>query len=184
MRTLEFWFDYACPYAYLASTQVEALAARTGARLAWRPFLLGGVFRALGAPQVLPLSPAKARLLLADQLRWADLYGVPLHHPVEHPRRTVSALRATLARSNDPAVIHAFYRAYWVEGRAIESEEVVRRIAGEVDLEAQREPLRLATEAALALGIFGAPAFVVDGELWWGNDRMDMVEAALRAEAA
>lgn len=181
MRTLQFWFDYACPYAYLASTQVEALAARTGARLEWRPMLLGGVFRAIGAPQALPLSAQKARYLLMDQQRWADVYGVPLNHPIEHPRRTVAALRATLARGVDPAVVHAFYRAYWVEGRAIEEESVVREIAGEVDLDAQREPLRRSTDEAVALGIFGAPAFVVGTELWWGNDRLDQVEAALAA---
>lgn len=180
MQQLQFWFDYACPYAYLASTQVEALAARTNVQLVWKPMLLGGVFRAIGAPQTLPLSPQKARYLVVDQRRWADLYGVPLHHPIEHPRRTVSALRATLARKVEPSVIHAFYRAYWVEGRAIEDESVVREIAGSVDLDAQREPLRLLTEEAVALGIFGAPAFVVDGQLYWGNDRMEQVEAALK----
>lgn len=184
MATLDFWFDYACPYAYVASVQVEALAARTGATLRWRPMLLGGVFRAVNTPQNLAhtLPPAKARHLLVDQVRLADRAGVPLHHPAEHPRRTVAALRATLARRCDPAVIHAFFRAYWVEGRAIEDEGVVRAIAGEVDLEAQREPLRQHTEEAVALGIFGAPAYVVDGRLWWGSDRQPLVEAALRGE--
>lgn len=183
MATLDFWFDYSCPYAYLASTQVEALAARTGATLVWKPMLLGGVFSAVGTPQVLPLSPEKARYLLADQTRWADLYGVPLNHPMQHPRRTVSALRATLARANDPAVIHAFYRAYWVEGRAIEDERVVREIAGECDLDGQRDTLRRNTDAAVALGIFGAPAMVVNGTLFWGNDRLEMVEASLLGSA-
>ena len=71
MPTIEFFFDYSCPYAYLASVQVEALAARCGADLVWRPFLLGGVFRALQQPQILPLSPQKARYLLVDQARQA-----------------------------------------------------------------------------------------------------------------
>lgn len=184
MATLDFWFDYACPYAYLASTQVEALAARTGATLRWRPMLLGGVFRAVGAPQTPNLSAAKARYLLLDEARQADLYGVPFHHPFAHPRRTVSALRATLARGVDPAVVHAFFRAYWVEGRAIEDDAVVRAIAGDVDLDAWREPLRQLTDEAVALGIFGAPAFVVGDELWWGNDRMHQVEAFLTRSAA
>lgn len=183
MKTLEFWFDYSCPYAYVASTQVERLAAECGARLAWRPMLLGGVFRAVGTAQNLApsLPPAKARYLLVDQLRLADLAGVPFDPPPEHPRRTVAALRATLARGNDPAIIHAFFRAYWAERRAVEDEAVVREIAGEVDLEAQREPLRQATEAAIALGIFGAPAYVVDGRMWWGQDRVPMVRRALAA---
>jgi len=186
MPTLDFWFDYSCPYAYVASTQVEALAARTGATLRWRPMLLGGVFRAVATPQNLAagLSPQKARLLAVDQQRMAERAGVPLNHPPEHPRRTVAALRATLARGNDPALIHAFYRAYWVEGRAIEDEAVVRAIAGEdVDLEAGREPLRQLTDEAIALGVFGAPAYVVGGRLWWGQDRQHFVEAALRRAA-
>jgi 2-hydroxychromene-2-carboxylate isomerase len=185
MAVLDFWFDYSCPYAYVASTQVEALAARAGATLRWRPMLLGGVFRAVATPQNLAttMSPAKARYLLVDQQRLADRAGVLLRHPPEHPRRTVSALRATLARDNDPAVIHAFYRAYWVDGRAIEDPEVVRAIAGDVDLETAREPLRVATEEAIALGIFGAPAYVVAGRLWWGSDRQHFVEAALRGAA-
>lgn len=183
MRTLEFWFDYSCPYAYVASTQVERLAAGCGATLAWRPMLLGGVFRAVGTAQHLAptLPPAKARYLLIDQHRLAARAGVPLDPPPEHPRRTVAALRATLARGMDPSVIHAFFRAYWTERRAIEDPAVVRDIAGDVDLEAQREPLRQATEAAIALGIFGAPAYVVDGRMWWGQDRVPMVRRALEA---
>ncbi len=184
MATLDFWFDYSCPYAYLASTQIEALAAQAGAHIVWKPMLLGGVFSAIGAPQILPLSPQKARYLLVDQLRWADVYGVELRHPPQHPRRTVSALRATLARANEPAIIHAFYRAYWVEGRAIEDIDVVREIAGDCDLESQREPLRRNTGEAVALGIFGAPAIVVNGSMFWGNDRLEMVASALTAANA
>src|SRR5687767_7400842 len=96
--TLDFWFDYSCPYAYLGSTQVEALAARTGASLSWRPMLLGGVFRAAGTPQNLSetLSPSKAHHNGLDMLRWAALFGVKLVMPAGHPFRTVEALRATI----------------------------------------------------------------------------------------
>jgi 2-hydroxychromene-2-carboxylate isomerase len=175
------WFDYSCPYAYLASTQAEAMVGRAGAVLVWKPMLLGGVFAARATPQNLAgtLAPAKARHMQADLARWADLFGVPLVMPPEHPRRTVSALRATLAHGCDPAIIHAFYRAYWVEGRAIEDPAVVRAIAGDVDLGAHREDLRARTDAAIALGIFGAPTFQVGDQLWWGQDRMIMVERHL-----
>lgn len=181
MTSLSLWFDYSCPYAYLASTQAEALAARSGAKLVWKPMLLGGVFAARATPQNLAgtLSPAKARHMHADLARWADLFGVPLVMPAEHPRRTVSALRATLAHGCDPAIIHAFYRAYWVEGRAIEEDAVVRDIAGAVDLAAHRDDLRARTDQAITLGIFGAPTFQVGDELWWGQDRMHMVERHL-----
>ncbi len=190
LRTLDFWFDYSCPYAYLASTQVEALASRTGAALTWQPMLLGGVFRANATPQNLMnvLSPAKAAHNFADMNRWAEIFGVPLHIPAGHPLRTVEALRATLATGIDPRVVHGFYRAYWVDGRAPSDPETIRDVLraashdpepvlARLGDEALKDDLRARTDRAIALGIFGAPAFVVDGvELHWGQDRMHLIE--------
>jgi 2-hydroxychromene-2-carboxylate isomerase len=190
---LDFWFDYSCPYAYLASTQVEALAARTGAELAWRPMLLGGVFAANGTPQRLfeTLSPAKAAHNARDMERWAELFGVPLHMPAGHPLRSVEALRATVACGVDPRVVHGFYAAYWVHGRGPSEQAALRDVlaaAGhdpEPILEAITRPeakddLRRRTDEAVALGIFGAPAYVVDGRrMYWGQDRMVLVERDL-----
>ncbi len=194
MPTLDFWFDYSCPYAYLASTQVPALAARTGATLVYRPMLLGGVFAAHGTPQKLfaTLSVAKAAHNARDLDRWADLFGVPLVMPAAHPFRTVEALRATVACGVDPRVVTALYRAYWVEGRGPSEESVLRKALGDAGHDADRilhaitEPaakddLRRRTDEAIALGIFGAPAFVVKGQLYWGQDRMHFVERALTA---
>lgn len=193
MRTLDFWFDYSCPYAYLASTQVEALASRTGARLVYRPMLLGGVFAANGTPQKLfaTLSAAKAAHNARDLDRWAELWGVPLTMPAAHPLRTVEALRATVASGIDPRVVHAFFRAYWVEGRGPSVEATLREVLGGAGHDAARvldgitrpeakDDLRRRTDEAIALGIFGAPAFVVDGErMYWGQDRMHFVEQDL-----
>ena len=99
MKRVELFYDYACPYAYLAHTQIEALCARASAELVWRPMLLGGVFQALGTPQIpmTSMSAAKARHNALDMARWADHFGVPLTMPPMHPNRTVLALRATLA---------------------------------------------------------------------------------------
>lgn len=189
MARLHVWFDYSCPYAYLASTQVEALAKRTNADLVWEPMLLGGVFRANDTPQNLfnVLSPQKAAHNGNDMMRWADLFGVELKMPSAHPMRTVEALRATLATKIDPNVIHGFYRAYWIENRPPSEKETltdVLRKAGHdpailETLGEFKEDLRKRTDHAIALGIFGAPSFVVDGEMWWGQDRMDFVERAL-----
>jgi 2-hydroxychromene-2-carboxylate isomerase len=187
-----FWFDYSCPFAYLASTQVEALAARTGAELVWEPMLLGGVFRAAGTPQNLMnvLSPAKAAHNGADMHRWAELFGVTLRMPPTHPMRTVEALRATLLAGVDPRVVHGFYRAYWVEGRAPSDEATMRdvlsaaghdagAILARLEEPSVKDDLRARTDRAIALGIFGAPAFELDGRIWWGQDRMHFVERAL-----
>lgn len=191
MPTLDFWFDYSCPYAYLASTQVEALAARAGASLTWKPMLLGGVFRAVGTPQNLSsaLSPPKAKHNFEDMMRWADLFGVPLVMPAGHPLRTVEALRATLVCGLDPKVIHGFYGAYWIDGRAPSSPDTMRDVLAKAGhdegavmrkLDSARDDLRARTEQAIALGIFGAPSYVVNGEqLFWGQDRMLFVEKAL-----
>jgi 2-hydroxychromene-2-carboxylate isomerase len=193
MHTLDFWFDYSCPYAYLASTRVEALAASTGARLAWRPMLLGGVFAANGTPQKLfaTLSPAKAVHNARDIERWAELFGVTLRMPAGHPMRTVEALRATIATGVDPRVVHGFYAAYWIDGRPPSDERTLRdvlaaaghdppRVLDAIGRPEAKDDLRRRTDEAVGLGIFGAPAFVVDGaRMYWGQDRMVLVERDL-----
>lgn len=193
--SIDFWFDYTCPYAYLGSTQVEALALRTGRRLAWKPMLLGGVFKARSTPQRLfeTLSPAKAAHNARDLDRQAERFGVALRMPLGHPFRSVEALRATLATGCDARVIHGFYRAYWVDGRPVSDESVMRDVLASAGHDADavlarigddaiREDLRARTDEAIALGVFGAPTYVVDGrDLYWGQDRtrlFDVVEPA------
>ncbi len=190
---LDFWFDFSCPYAYLASTQVEALAARTGATLQPRPMLLGGVFRAVGTAQNLSvtLGPAKARHNLLDMRRHAALWQVPFEMPAGHPYRTVTALRALLA-AGEPfmPLAHRFYQAYWVHGADLGDEAVVARVLRDAGHDADavlaraasdavKDDLRRRTDEAIALGLFGAPGCVVDGRLYWGQDRLDEVERAL-----
>ena len=193
MPSLEFFYDFSCPYAYLASTQVRALAARTGVTLAYRPFLLGGVFRAL-AYAGMPLDdalPARIRMNELDMRRWAEHWGVPLVRPATHPNRTVLALRATLASTDVPAASHALFAAYWARGEDVSSPAVVRAALDGAGLDgaalvaraeadpALRDELRARTDEALRRGVFGAPAFVVGDELFWGQDRLALVEREL-----
>jgi 2-hydroxychromene-2-carboxylate isomerase len=198
VTTLDFWFDYSCPYAYLGSTQVEALARRTGATLTFCPMLLGGVFRAVGAPQNMMdvLSPPKARHNLNDMHRWAEYFGVPFKLPAGHPFRTVEALRATLVTRCDPAVIHGFYRAYWVEGQKPSDPATLHavlsaaghdpdQVLARLQDDDVKDDLRRRTDEAIALGIFGAPTFIVNKtHLYWGQDRIDFVAQALTAPTA
>ena len=109
---LVFYYDVVCPYAYLASTQIEALAARTGATLRWRPILLGGVFKSIGRDEGTMPAP-KARLNFLDMHHQAAEAGVPLTMPPDHPRRTVSAMRLLHCVDGEARVrlTHALYRA-------------------------------------------------------------------------
>jgi 2-hydroxychromene-2-carboxylate isomerase len=197
VKRVDFYYDYSCPYAYLGSTQIEAIAARAGAEIAWRPMLLGGVFRAIGAPDTPNLGPAKARLNLLDMHRWADHFGGPLHMPEGHPNRTVLALRATLAagEADIPRATKALFRAYWALGRDVSRPEVVRAALDEAGLDgaalvaraedqAIKDALRARTDEAVARGVFGAPAFVVGDDLYWGQDRLVFVENALGGHAS
>lgn len=194
---LELWFDFSCPYAYLASRQ----ASRFGVELDWRPMLLGGVFRGIGAGDgpMATLSPQKAAHNLHDMRRWAAHFGVPFQMPAAHPMRTVRALRTLLAlpRREWPAAIHAIYAAYWERAEDITRDDVIAGALGaagvstddisaaqaRADDAAIKDELRARTDEAIALGIFGAPAWIVRRPsgpvLCWGQDRLAWVEAVL-----
>lgn len=196
-RVVELYYDVVCPFAYLGSTQIEALAARTGARVVFRPMLLGGVFKALGAPADLTSSmpEAKRRHNERDMHRWAAHWGVPLVVPAQHPRSTVLAMRAILA-AGEPSfarATHALYRAYWVEERDVTVPEVVAGVLDGAGLDGSdiatratsqpiKDDLRARTDEAVSRGVFGAPTFFVGGEMYWGQDRLGFVEAALGAQ--
>ncbi len=194
---LELWFDFSCPYAYLASRQ----ASRFGVPIDWRPMLLGGVFRGIGAGDgpMATLSPQKAAHNLRDMHRWAAHFGVPFAMPAAHPMRTVRALRTLLGlpHARWPVAIHALYAAYWQRGEDLTREDVIvaalagaglseteiSSAAASADAPAIKDELRARTDEAISLGIFGAPAWIVrrsEGPvLCWGQDRLAWVEAVL-----
>jgi 2-hydroxychromene-2-carboxylate isomerase len=192
------WFDFSCPYAYLASRKAPAIAAAAGVPLIWKPMLLGGVFRGIGAGAgpLATLGPAKAANNVREMLRWAEILGAPLHIPAAHPMRTVKALRTLLAlpEARWPAAIAALYAAYWDRGDDITQDAVILAALAAIpeaaaalaraDDDAIKAELHARTDEAIALGIFGAPAWVIrtpDREpiLIWGQDRMPWVDAVL-----
>jgi 2-hydroxychromene-2-carboxylate isomerase len=191
MATLEFFYDFVSPYSYLASTRLEALAARSGAAVRWRPFLLGGVLKATDnkAPAD---TPAKYAHLKVDTARWARRLGVPLVQPRIHPFSTVLAMRCALAAERLGALVpftHAAFRAAWAEGKELTSPDVLAEIASQVGLNGvgmvsaaanEKAALVAQTEEAVKRGAFGAPTFFVGSEMFVGNDRLDFVEEALR----
>jgi 2-hydroxychromene-2-carboxylate isomerase len=192
MATLEFFYDFISPYSYLASVRVEAIAARTGATLRWRPFLLGAVHKAKGviAPY---LVEAKQRYMLDDLDRWARRLGVGLHWPEPFPFSPILALRAGLAAEAAGQLVpytHAVYRARWADRRDIADPAVLTAVLTEAGLDGAalvaaapnfKEALTRQTQEAIDRGAFGAPACFVGDELFIGNDRLDFVEEALSA---
>jgi len=190
MPTLEFFYDFVSPYSYLASTRIEDLAARTGADLRWRPFLLGGVFKATGNRAPIE-TVAKGRAMWIDLERWSSRMEVPLRRPTTFPFSPILALRAALAAPPEalPALSHAVFRAAWADGRDIAAPAVLGAILGEAGLDGaalvaaapgQKEALAAQTQEAVDRGAYGAPSLFVGSELFTGNDRLDFVEEALR----
>lgn len=199
--TLELWFDFSCPYAYLASRRAPHVARAAGVGLDWRPMLLGGVFRGTGAGEgpMATLGPAKAAHNYRDMHRWAEIFGAPFRLPPAHPMRTVRALRTLLGlpHSRWPGAIEAIYAAYWQRGEDITRDEVIASALagagvpnadiaaalGRADDPTIKDELRRRTDEAIDLGIFGAPAWIVrrNGKpiLLWGQDRITWVDAVL-----
>lgn len=191
MAFIDFHFDFSSPYAYFASLMVEAMAERVGRACRWRPMLLGPAFQASGNARLIdqPLKGAYAR---HDWERVARLLGAPYYFPDPFPVGTMTAARAFWwLDDSDPQRAKAFARAvfaaYFAEGRDISRRDEVTAIGatlgvGEADLLAAvddpqwKAKLRAETDGAIARGIFGAPFFMVDGEGFWGFDRLSMVE--------
>lgn len=193
MKTVSFFFDFSSPFAYLASTQIESVAARHQATVLYKPFLLGALFKTIGTPNV-PLHAmpeSKAHLFRMDLFRWADHWNVPFTFASRFPMNSVKPLRLVLAAPENKRVplIHAIYRAYWVDDRDISSDDVLQDILVQQSFEAgfvrmasddrYRQALREATEEAERLGLCGVPSFLVGDQLFWGQDRLLFVEKAL-----
>jgi 2-hydroxychromene-2-carboxylate isomerase len=193
MSKVDFFFDLSSPYSYLAATQMQPIAERTGATVAWRPMVLGAVFKTVGNEMPARV-PHKARWMGNDLMRWAEHYGVPFRFTSHFPTNAIKAMRLVLVDESKAAeVALAGFRAMWVEDRDITQDDELRRIAqaGGLDpataLQAIERPeikerLRANTEEAVARGAFGAPTMLVGDQLFWGNDRLHFVEAALRGK--
>lgn len=194
-KSVEFFFDLGSPASYLAWTQLPALCARHGAALRYRPMLLGGVFQATGNAS--PISvPAKGRYTLVDMLRFARRYGVPMVFNPHFPINTLALMRiATGLQLHEPerfeAYLDAAFRALWQDSKNLGDPTVlaavlegagfdpaaVQALAADTEV---KEALKAATEEAVRRGVFGAPTCFVGTEMFFGQDRLDFVEEALR----
>lgn len=192
-ETLDFFFDLASVYSYLASTQLPQLSARTGVRVRYRPMVLHAVYQATDN-RMPASSPAKARWLLGDAKRWAARYGVPFVMNRRFPLSTIPAMRLVIVgeRHGRAAEVtaEAFRRAWALDEDPNEPAilEEIARTAGlpagahkEISEQSVKDTLRANTDEAIARGIFGAPSMFVGDELFFGNDRLPFVEEALLA---
>ena len=188
---IKFYFDFSSPYGYLMSEKIDALAAQYDRKVQWRPILLGVVFQATGSAPLTLQNPAKAAYSLLDFERSARFMGIPYRHPTHFPLATQNAARAYYwLHGQDCALArqfaHAVYRAYFVDDRDISAPETVLEIAAGLGVDrdglegALQSPeikarLRNECDEALAVGVFGSPHVIVDGEPFFGADRLPQI---------
>lgn len=189
---LDFWFEFASTYSYPAAMRIRALADAAGVALRWRPFLLGPIFKAQGWDNSpFNVYQIKGRYMWRDLERICADLGLPFRKPDVFPQSGLVAARVALVGLDEgwgETFIEAVYRAEFVDGKLINDPAVTRDILVRMALDpkpifdrtqtdAIKTKLRENTEEAQRLGIFGAPSLVVDGELFWGNDRLEQAIA-------
>ena len=192
---LHFWFEFASTYSYLSAMRVEDMATAAGVEVAWHPFWLGPIFKAQGwDTSPFNLYPLKGAYMWRDMARICAARGLPLRQPDPFPQNAILAARTALLalqHPQGPAFCRAVYAAEFGQGRRIDSQELMHELLAETGLpahlaeeasgEAAKQALRDSVAEAMRLGIFGAPSFIADGELFWGDDRLEMALARLSA---
>jgi 2-hydroxychromene-2-carboxylate isomerase len=194
-KTLEFWYEFASPYSYIAAERIERLAEKAGIAVQWRPFVIGPILklRPHNPSPTQDAPPAQKQYRRRDVERICLNQGIALYWPSTYPRNGLLAARvAQIADvSWQREFSRAVYRANFVEDREISDPAVIAGIltglGQEIDAvmeaalsAANKAALAAAVDEAIAKGIFGAPSFVVDGELFWGNDRLEQAIAWAR----
>jgi 2-hydroxychromene-2-carboxylate isomerase len=193
---IDFYFDFSSPYGYFAATQIDEIAAKHARPVIWRPILLGAVFK-VTKQQPLPSIPLKGDYAKRDLARSARLLDVPFTFPSRFPIATTAACRAYYSvAGRDPTLAkrlaRALYDAYFAQDRDISAPETVIEIASGIGIASDevrnaiddpmvKERLREVVDAAIARGVFGSPYIVVDGEPFWGADRLGQLERWLES---
>ncbi len=197
MTHFEFFFDISSPWTYLAFSRIEALAERCAVEIDWKPVLVGGIFNSVNeevyAQRAKP-NPVKGRYYVKDLRDWAAFCNITIGQPEVFPVRAVSVMRGALFAADEgclPAYAWAAFRAYWGDLRDISQPQELRAICTSVGLDPEqfftaidsaaiKERLRANTEDVIARGGFGSPTmFINETDMYFGNDRLPLVEAAL-----
>jgi 2-hydroxychromene-2-carboxylate isomerase len=187
--TLEFWFEFASSYSYMAAMRIEERARAAGVAVVWRPFLLGPIFARQGwSDSPFSLYPAKGRYMWRDMERLCAEAGLPFRRPSRFPRNGLLAARVATAAEGEawlPKFVRRVFSANFAEDREIDDRGLLAALASEAWLARAESAevkarLRERTEEAERRGIFGAPSFLVGEELFWGHDRLDQALAWAR----
>jgi len=188
MATAEFWYEFASTYSYPAAMRVAELAGSRGVALAWRPFLLGPIFAAQGwRDSPFNIYPAKGRYMWRDIKRICDALGLPLIRPDPFPQNSLLAARVALALEGEQRANFSrrVYAAEFGEGLPIAERALIavllaklgldpEWVFGRAESDANKALLKAESARAAELGIIGAPCLVTgDGEVFWGNDRLE-----------
>ena len=203
MAHVEFFYDLSSPWTYLAFNNIQPILAETCANVRWRPFLVGGVFNAVN-PGVYQARAEPMEPKIVHNYRWlhewARLAGLPLVFPTaHHPVKSVLAMRACCVLEADQPALHQFskaaFDAYFAWGENIDEPGVIRTIADECGLDGAslisgvaeqlvKNQLRSNTEEAIARGAYGSPTILIGNALYFGNDQLPLVRAALLSEGS
>jgi len=187
VNAIDFWFEFASTYSYLAAARIAEVARTAGVAVRWQPFLLGPIFAEQGwNDSPFNVYPAKGRYMWRDMERLCEGYGLPFRRPSVFPRNGLLAARIACVGWDAawlPGFVEAVYTANFARDADIADASLLagildasgvegERVIAEADSPEIKQRLREQTERARALGIFGAPSFVAEGELFWGNDRL------------
>lgn len=185
MKTIDWYFDFISPFAYLASERLERLPQDVALRPV--PVLFGGIlhhWQTLGPAEIEPM-----RRFTFRHVAWlAQRHGIHLEMPPEHPFNPLKLLRLCIAGGSEIAIAQRLFRFVWAEGRSADNPEHWQSLIDELGMHdadgligapAVKQELRYNTESAMQTGLFGVPSFVVDGEIFWGFDAMDFLLAYL-----
>ncbi|MDP2700080.1 2-hydroxychromene-2-carboxylate isomerase [Thalassospira sp.] len=191
MSEITFYFDFSSPYGYLASERIGDVAARTGVKIDWRPFMIGAAFKQTGQEPLLQ-HPIRGPYFRRDMERCARLQNIPFMIPEKFPYSALAPTRGfywIASYDRDAAVrfAHDIYRGYFADGLDMSDPEVVIATASRHEINASdmrdaiaapkwKQHVRDMTEEAIGLGAFGSPFFFFDGEPFFGNDRIDQLE--------
>jgi 2-hydroxychromene-2-carboxylate isomerase len=191
-KSVEFFYDYASPFSYLADCRLPAIAARRGAEIVYRPAILGVLIVESGN-QPPPTVPAKMKYMNADMRRWATKLDVPFVPNPAFPVRSITLMRAALIAQDTrvfPRFHAAMWRAMWNDAANLADPAVLTDVLTRAGLDAEtimrgtqddrvKARLKANCDEALARGAFGLPTFFVGDEMFFGNDRLDFVDDAL-----